>query len=107
MIRRPPRSTLFPYTTLFRSINTRIDAVLDIIHNYRKIQNRVEKKKDVFTPASMQFSLDDIYFISSEGEKVLLNDKRVVILIPSIGDLSVQLFAAGMRSQGFNAIALP
>src|SRR2546426_10281792 len=24
MIRRPPRSTLFPYTTLFRSINTSI-----------------------------------------------------------------------------------
>src|SRR5260221_7463978 len=23
MIRRPPRSTLFPYTTLFRSVNTR------------------------------------------------------------------------------------
>ncbi len=22
MIRRPPRSTLFPYTTLFRSVNT-------------------------------------------------------------------------------------
>src|SRR3712207_7401361 len=25
MIRRPPRSTLFPYTTLFRSIGTPID----------------------------------------------------------------------------------
>src|SRR5256885_17248887 len=24
MIRRPPRSTLFPYTTLFRSVSTRI-----------------------------------------------------------------------------------
>src|SRR5256885_6055992 len=24
MIRRPPRSTLFPYTTLFRSLSTRI-----------------------------------------------------------------------------------
>src|SRR3712207_8325179 len=24
MIRRPPRSTLFPYTTLFRSINVRL-----------------------------------------------------------------------------------
>src|SRR5256885_10234058 len=24
MIRRPPRSTLFPYTTLFRSVNRRI-----------------------------------------------------------------------------------
>jgi predicted nucleotide-binding protein (sugar kinase/HSP70/actin superfamily) len=88
-------------------INTRIDAVLDIIHNYRKIQNRIEKKKEDFTPASMQFSFDDTYFISSEGEKVLLNDKRIVILIPSIGDLSIQLFAAGMRSQGFNTIALP
>src|SRR2546430_7424778 len=33
MIRRPPRSTLFPYTTLFRSLNPRhlvnhIDAIL-------------------------------------------------------------------------------
>src|SRR2546430_12039884 len=26
MIRRPPRSTLFPYTTLFRSQGTRADA---------------------------------------------------------------------------------
>src|SRR3712207_9466313 len=26
MIRRPPRSTLFPYTTLFRSVNTRPTA---------------------------------------------------------------------------------
>src|SRR5258706_5906719 len=25
MIRRPPRSTLFPYTTLFRSLRSRID----------------------------------------------------------------------------------
>src|SRR2546422_3729324 len=30
MIRRPPRSTLFPYTTLFRSIVERRDHVLRI-----------------------------------------------------------------------------
>src|SRR5256885_11887170 len=29
MIRRPPRSTLFPYTTLFRSARTRSRVVLD------------------------------------------------------------------------------
>src|SRR3712207_9124076 len=29
MIRRPPRSTLFPYTTLFRSMHTVIRHVLD------------------------------------------------------------------------------
>src|SRR3712207_7075969 len=30
MIRRPPRSTLFPYTTLFRSIG----CLLEILHEY-------------------------------------------------------------------------
>src|SRR3712207_7649538 len=29
MIRRPPRSTLFPYTTLFRSISSRMFRVMD------------------------------------------------------------------------------
>src|SRR3712207_7299795 len=36
MIRRPPRSTLFPYTTLFRSEATRrarIDALVDVAVN--------------------------------------------------------------------------
>src|SRR2546423_14666587 len=28
MIRRPPRSTLFPYTTLFRSIKGKLDVVM-------------------------------------------------------------------------------
>src|SRR3712207_7321607 len=30
MIRRPPRSTLFPYTTLFRSQRARLDEALDL-----------------------------------------------------------------------------
>src|SRR5256885_6615510 len=31
MIRRPPRSTLFPYTTLFRSFYPRIAVTVDMI----------------------------------------------------------------------------
>src|SRR3712207_8171106 len=31
MIRRPPRSTLFPYTTLFRSVR---DAVVDFVSSW-------------------------------------------------------------------------
>src|SRR5438046_7030281 len=31
MIRRPPRSTLFPYTTLFRSVRMRPDASAEIV----------------------------------------------------------------------------
>src|SRR2546422_1308481 len=30
MIRRPPRSTLFPYTTLFRSLTARRDALAEL-----------------------------------------------------------------------------
>src|SRR2546429_8402024 len=33
MIRRPPRSTLFPYTTLFRSSNTRCPRCVSIQRN--------------------------------------------------------------------------
>jgi predicted CoA-substrate-specific enzyme activase len=88
-------------------INTRIDAVLDIIHNYLKIKNRNEIILNDFVPASVQFSSNDSYFISSDGEKIPLTDNRVIILIPSIGDLTASLFAAGMRSQGFNSVALP
>src|SRR5690242_21329505 len=41
MIRRPPRSTLFPYTTLFRSYVSRIEAgaripSLQILHEFAK-----------------------------------------------------------------------
>src|SRR5256886_5535227 len=32
MIRRPPRSTLFPYTTLFRSEQGRVGTSLELIH---------------------------------------------------------------------------
>src|SRR3712207_7331733 len=32
MIRRPPRSTLFPYTTLFRSAVDRYHLALDLAH---------------------------------------------------------------------------
>src|SRR5690242_21306675 len=34
MIRRPPRSTLFPYTTLFRSYETRFNKVFDYIDKH-------------------------------------------------------------------------
>src|SRR5688572_31369269 len=35
MIRRPPRSTLFPYTTLFRSVGDRDEVVEIAAHDFR------------------------------------------------------------------------
>src|SRR3712207_8064072 len=38
MIRRPPRSTLFPYTTLFRSFPGELPNILNALHT--KIEDR-------------------------------------------------------------------
>src|SRR2546425_8196928 len=46
MIRRPPRSTLFPYTTLFRS-----EVFLKAIAVVRNLGNRLEE----FTTANLDF----------------------------------------------------
>src|SRR5215204_4228041 len=44
MIRRPPRSTLFPYTTLFRSIlGHRSDAVDGLRHGLPAAEDRSEE----------------------------------------------------------------
>src|SRR5258708_39537064 len=45
MIRRPPRSTLFPYTTLFRSPHARLAVdVLALVQGHRSpCQNRSEE----------------------------------------------------------------
>src|SRR3989475_9577889 len=48
MIRRPPRSTLFPYTTLFRSVREAAERVLaeDVEH----VRNLAESSRDLFVP---------------------------------------------------------
>src|SRR3712207_7439086 len=58
MIRRPPRSTLFPYTTLFRSSNKGSSSLIDLPN-----QNRAE----VDRPHSVVFLFEG-HVLPSEGE---------------------------------------
>src|SRR2546427_6543085 len=50
MIRRPPRSTLFPYTTLFRST---LREVADVINMHESTVSRVTNEKFVQTPRGL------------------------------------------------------
>lgn len=89
-------------------INTRIDAALDIIKNYRRIQHKItDPDYSGFVPARIEFGKSEGFFITSDGKKLPLSDPSIDILIPSMGDLAAQLFAAGLRGQGFNAVAMP
>src|SRR5438105_8621414 len=55
MIRRPPRSTLFPYTTLFRSYFTndqikemtrKVSAEVDLVHQQTQNQNEPQLRSE-------------------------------------------------------------
>ncbi len=88
-------------------INTRIDAAIDIIANYRKLNSAREiQSKNIFRSAVLEFGKDESFYIDSEGNRLPMNSDEVEILIPSMGDLASELFAAAFRSMGYNAKAL-
>ncbi len=87
-------------------INTRIEAALDIISNYRRIAANKSKANDNFRLAEIKFADPMAIFVGSDGEELPLNSKDVEIIIPSMGDLAARLFSAALRSLGFNAKAL-
>ncbi|PKL84666.1 MAG: activase [Ignavibacteriae bacterium HGW-Ignavibacteriae-1] len=89
-------------------INTRIDAAIDVIKNYIKLKSNIsDPDNSDFKSADVEFGKDGNYYITSDGERIPMNDPRVKILIPSMGDLNSEVFAAAFRSLGFNAHALP
>src|SRR2546427_3906879 len=62
MIRRPPRSTLFPYTTLFRSLQPLGDVVLAVLYVPAALEH--ERPQPVFAqllggPAAGDAGADD------------------------------------------------
>ncbi len=88
-------------------INTRIDAFLDILENFRAVKKQIKTKSNGFRIAEIQFDGEKSYFICSDGKKLPLKSKEVDVLIPSMGDLAAPLFAATLRSIGFNAKPMP
>src|SRR2546430_8282143 len=55
MIRRPPRSTLFPYTTLFRSVvRGRMDAISSAVSSTTAIVARTKNRAGIKRTATME-----------------------------------------------------
>src|SRR5258705_6143047 len=75
MIRRPPRSTLFPYTTLFRSPTIKI-FFSKILKNYFKIFWR---KKKIFLPKEKFFFRKSIFVFRSEEHTSELQSLRHLV----------------------------
>src|SRR2546422_5139213 len=78
MIRRPPRSTLFPYTTLFRSI-----AIVR-----RDAQRLADRLIEITTPTHPI----DRALITSEVDRMLQLDRKSTRLNSSHGYISYAVF---------------
>src|SRR2546422_3273625 len=63
MIRRPPRSTLFPYTTLFRSLNADRNAARDFV------ERAADKFRQAQTPL-LRFNIPERVFKGGLGHVV-------------------------------------
>src|SRR3712207_7112769 len=78
MIRRPPRSTLFPYTTLFRS--GKLTPEEAEVHPQRSVITRAvgtEPDVDVDT-FSVRASPGDLFLICSDGLTDMIGDRAIL-----------------------------
>ncbi len=87
-------------------INTRIEAFWDIIERFRKV-GVVKKEDDAFTPAEIKVVKNKLKFISSDGTCEDLKDKKVQVLLPSMGKLNSDVIAAALRGGGIKADPVP
>src|SRR3712207_8650063 len=77
MIRRPPRSTLFPYTTLFRSYVRDITAPVLILHSEDDLRCNIEQADALFVPLR-KLGRDVEYWRSEEHTSELQSRQYLV-----------------------------
>ena len=89
MIRRPPRSTLFPYTTLFRSLENRAVGFL-----HAKTGNYIKEKKALITSGSDRWGMTRSFLDS--GYDCVFGDFMFALglPIPMRSERSIKVLAA-------------
>src|SRR3712207_7584193 len=66
MIRRPPRSTLFPYTTLFRSI---VQGTESLVHKHEGNLAELTAKRNKLQEEAYLKNPETAYLVSNEDRK--------------------------------------
>src|SRR2546430_6711589 len=85
MIRRPPRSTLFPYTTLFRSpraVGASLDDAHDVLERAPAVHRRVMEDDEIRIVAPAMH----------RGENVAIEDRKSTRLNSSHSQISYAVF---------------
>src|SRR3712207_8540550 len=96
MIRRPPRSTLFPYTTLFRSASNR--AMVVLVTDNGLVENHVlsvsetldDEQLDLASTQMNQITMDQP--LDSVGSTITSKDRKSTRLNSSHANISYAVF---------------
>jgi predicted CoA-substrate-specific enzyme activase len=109
MGRKPSLTLELDSHTADAGLETRIEAFIDIISAYRQltVKQNVAPKQRTFIPACTKLESSIPKIITSSGETLPITHPRVKLLIPSMGKLTTESFAAVFRSFGLNSIAHP
>src|SRR2546430_10134780 len=75
MIRRPPRSTLFPYTTLFRSVRPLVVVAADPRVEDRNDEQRRQHRSEEHTSELRHSQISYAVFCLKKKKKVPLEDE--------------------------------
>src|SRR2546430_11549354 len=98
MIRRPPRSTLFPYTTLFRSISAVDIALWDLMGKsakqpvYRLLGGRTKPRIPVYASRLYATPLDELARESARYRDEGYKDRKSTRLNSSHSQISYAVF---------------
>src|SRR5438034_5550762 len=98
MIRRPPRSTLFPYTTLFRSRHPPVAIVQvaqgALVAGGYALDERAVRRAELFRLVHRARSEEHTSELQSHSDlvcRLLLEKKKKITQLTSITDLQVQI----------------
>ena len=91
-------------------IDTRIEAFLDVVKSYIEIKNMkraININDNKYVPAKTLIENDTFYVIDSYGKKHTLYDKKIHVLIPSMGDIGSRCLASTFKYLGIKATCAP
>src|SRR3712207_8893861 len=100
MIRRPPRSTLFPYTTLFRSVRLRLGAALLAVDVEGHLGDGLAG--DCHTPLGVDAALE---LGREPRRRVGDQDRKSTRLNSSHANISYAVFCLKKKTQNSHLIA--
>ncbi len=89
-------------------VNTRIEAFLDVVKNYRKMGAGIKDPVSDYVMARTELDqAGQVTYVDSDGARFSIKDRRVKVVMPSMGDLLAEGISAVLRGMGWNAEALP